>query len=48
MKTISDILGMVPQPVQLVLLGIGLVCVARQVLGGLSLLSSNVLGGRNV
>ena len=48
MITTSDILAMVPAPVQLTLLGIGALYLAKKALDALPLLSSLVLGGTNV
>lgn len=48
MFNISEITGMIPAPVQLMLLGIGAITLARKLLGGLSLFSTFMLSGTNV
>lgn len=48
MMTASDILATVPPSVQLTLLGIGAIYLAKKALDVLPLLSSLVLGGTNV
>lgn len=48
MMTASDILATVPPSVQLTLLGVGAVYLAKKALDVLPLLSSLVLGGTNV
>lgn len=48
MFSISNITGMLPAPVELILLGIGAITLARKLLGGLNLFSTFVLSGTNV
>ena len=48
MFSIPNITGMLPAPVELILLGIGAITLARKLLGGLSLFSTFILSGTNV